>query len=239
MLEVCIVDDEALARARLRRLLRELPDVHICGEAANGTELRTLLVEVAPSLVLLDIEMPGENGLQLAEWLNQQPSPPAIIFLTAFPQFALDAFSVHAAGYLLKPVTTARLTDAIEHARRLVRMAHSGAANGQTLKVTAGRRTLRLSLDEICAFRAEDKGVTALTADEAYFLDDTLKALEARYADAGFVRCHRAWLVATSGIHAIERDSLGHHWLTLRGLDAPVPVSRRQLATLQALLDRH
>lgn len=240
MLDIVIVDDEPLALARLRRLLATHPDARVVGEAASAAALRELLERHVPHLVILDIEMQGEDGLSVGRWLAEQPNPPALIFVTAHPQFALEAFSAHADGYLLKPVSAEQLGEAIEAACRPTRAARlSQEPRPQPLlTVSAGRRERLLAAGEILAFRAEDKGVTVFVRGEQFFVDGSLKELELRFEPAGFVRVHRAWLVAQAGIGSIERDAIGHHWLNLRGLAEPVPVSRRQLGRVQARLRR-
>lgn len=240
MLDIVIVDDEPLARARLRRLLAPHPGARVVGEADSAAALRGLLACHTPHVVILDIEMQGEDGLSVGRWLAEQPNPPALIFVTAHPQFALEAFSVRADGYLLKPVSAEQLNDAIEAACRPTRAArHSQEATPQPLlTVSAGRRERLLAAEDILAFRAEDKGVTVFVRGEQFFVDGSLKELEQRFEPAGFLRVHRAWLVAQAKIGSMERDAIGHHWLNLRGLPEPVPVSRRQLGRVQARLRR-
>ncbi|THF65987.1 response regulator transcription factor [Pseudothauera nasutitermitis] len=241
-MEILIVDDEPLARARLRRLLATYPDARLAGEADSAAGLREQIARHAPDLVILDIEMPGEDGLSAAHWLAGRADPPAVIFVTAHPNFALEAFSTHADGYLLKPVSTEQLHAAIDAARRPTRAARAGtpasAPDDPLVAVAAGRRTRLLHPGEIIALRAEDKGVTVFTRNGPYFVDGSLKELEVRLDAAGFLRVHRAWLVARASIRALERDAIGRHWLEVNGLPEPVPVSRRQLPGLQERL-RH
>jgi len=240
MLDIVIVDDEPLALARLSRLLASHPEVRVVGKADSAAALRELLAHHMPHLVILDIEMQGEDGLSVGRWLAEQASPPALIFVTAHPQFALAAFSARADGYLLKPVSAEQLSEAIESACRPTRAARLSQerATQPLLTVSVGRRERLLAAGDILAFRAEDKGVTVFVRGEQFFVDGSLKELEQRFLPAGFLRVHRGWLVAQASITAIERDAIGHHWLTLRGLDEPVPVSRRQLGHVQARL-RH
>ncbi|AUM00881.1 DNA-binding response regulator [Zoogloeaceae bacteirum Par-f-2] len=240
-LDIVIADDEPLARSRLRRLLSGRADLQLIGEAACAAELRAMVIQRAPHLVILDIDMPGEDGLSAAHWLAEMPAPPAVIFVTAHPQFALDAFSAHAAGYLLKPVERDRLLAAIEAARKPTRASASAlqsAIEPPRVSVSAGRRARLLPAEDIVAFRAEDKGVTVFARDGQYFVDESLKNLAQRFEPAGFLRVHRAWLVALGRIRALERDAVGRHWIEIAGLPETVPVSRRQLAELHARLRR-
>jgi len=238
-LDIVIADDEPLARSRLRRLLSGHANFQLIGEAASAAELRTLVMQRPPHLVILDIDMPGEDGLSAAHWLAEMPAPPAVIFVTAHPQFALDAFSAHAAGYLLKPVERDRLLATIEAARRPTRAsALQSTIPPPRISVSAGRRARLLAAEDIIAFRAEDKGVTVFARDGQYFVDESLKELAQRFEPAGFLRVHRAWLVAFGRIRALERDAVGRHWIEIAGLPETVPVSRRQLAELHARLRR-
>lgn len=237
-LEVLIVDDERLARARLRRLLANQADIRITGEADGAESLREHIRKHVPHVVILDIEMQGEDGISLGHWLAELANPPAVIFLTAHREFALDAFSARAAGYLLKPVSAAQLIDALHTVQRPTRATQTTnqAAPLPMLSVLAGRRSRLVPADEILAFRAEDKGVTAFTRQGRFFVDDSLKELEARFEPAGFLRAHRAWLISRAAVRSIERDAVGHHWLEMDEVGEPVPVSRRQLSRLQASL---
>lgn len=238
-LEIVIADDEPLARSRLRRQLSGHPGIRVTGEAACATELRALVAQNPPHLVILDIDMPGEDGLTAAQWLANMPAPPAVIFVTAHPQFALEAFSAHATGYLLKPVDQDQLLAAIQAARKPTRATLPAAAHSlqaPTVSVSSGRRTRLIQAGDIIAFRAEDKGVTVFARDGQYFVGDSLKELEQRFEPAGFLRVHRAWLVALGRIRTLERDAVGHHWIELAGLQEAVPVSRRQLSQLTGRL---
>ena len=238
MLEVLIVDDERLARARLRRLLAPQADIVVVGEAENAASLREQISKHLPHVVILDIEMQGEDGISLGHWLASLPQPPAVVFVTAHREFALDAFSARAAGYLLKPVSATQLVDVLHSVQRPTRATNVPLQNDPppVLSVLAGRRSRLSPADDILAFRAEDKGVTAFTRDGKFFVDDSLKELEQRFEPAGFLRAHRAWLVSRLAIRSIERDAVGHHWLELDAVGEAVPVSRRQLPHLQASL---
>ncbi|MDO9596647.1 MAG: LytTR family DNA-binding domain-containing protein [Azoarcus sp.] len=235
MLEVIIVDDERLARERLKRLLAKLPGARVVGEAADAAGLREQIGRHVPHIVILDIEMPGEDGLSVGRWLSTLPTPPALIFVTAHREFALEAFSAHAAGYLLKPVSAEQLASALQAVRRPTRATDPGIRDNPEplLPVIVGRRSRLLPAGEILAFRAEDKGVTVFTREAKLFVDGSLKELASRFEPAGFLRVHRAWLVSKAAIRAIERDAIGHHWIEVAGLAEQVPVSRRQLSHLQ------
>lgn len=232
-LRVLVVDDEALARERLSHLVEELPDVELAGVAASGEEALLLAGRLKPEVVLLDIRMPGMDGLEAAHHLARMPEPPAVIFTTAFEQHALAAFDAQAAGYLLKPVRPDRLQEALERARRPTRAQLARIAEG-----TGGPRTriavrlrdeLRLiPVEDISCFIAEQKYTTLRHRGGDELIEEPLKSLEEEFAGR-FLRVHRNALVALAHVEALDRDAEGHHHVRLRG-GATLPVSRR-LAT--------
>jgi two-component system LytT family response regulator len=202
MIRVMLVDDEQAARERLRQLLGPIPGIEIVGEAADGEQAIERIVELRPDLVLLDIQMPGCTGLEVAASL---PTPrPRIIFCTAFDQYAVDAFELHAVDYLLKPVNRVRLARAIE------RVCQGGgvAAGGEVDRIlsTLRSRTTRLLARSGEGYRVipqsevvhflSDTGLTKLcTRDRSYLLDPTLNELEERLDPAVFFRVSRAAIV--------------------------------------------
>jgi two-component system response regulator AlgR len=232
-LRVLVVDDEPLARERLSHLVEELPGAELAGVAASGEEAVLLASKLRPEVVLLDIRMPGMDGLEAAHHLVRMPEPPAVIFTTAFDQHALAAFEVQAAGYLLKPVRAEKLQEALERARRPTRAQFARIAEG-----SAGRRTriavrvrdeLRLiPVENILCFIAEQKYTTLRHSAGEVLIEEPLKALETEFADR-FVRVHRNSLVAVQHIECLERDSEGRQVVRLRG-GGTLAVSRR-LAT--------
>ncbi len=241
MLRVFIADDEAPARLRLRALLSdieaELPN-RVVGEAANGQEaldrLAALSAEDRADLVLVDIRMPGMDGVELAARLAALPQPPVLVFCTAYDQYAVRAFELQAVDYLMKPVRANRLLDAL---RRVPERRAQPADAGRTqLSCSERGRILLLPVADILYLRAELKYVTARTATREYLLEEALAALEQEFARR-FVRIHRNCLVARDAVIGFEhvRDGADGHWaVVLKGLDERLPVSRRQWAQVRA-----
>ncbi len=229
-LRVLVVDDEPLARERLSHLVEELPEVELAGVAASGEEALLLAGKLRPEVVLLDIRMPGMDGLEVAHHLARMPDPPAVIFTTAFEQHALAAFDAQAAGYLLKPVRPDKLRDALDRARRptraqLARIAE-GTSGPRTRIAVRARDELRLiPVEKIICFIAEQKYTTLRHDAGEELIEESLKALEEEFA-ARFVRIHRNSLAALAHIEGLERDGEGHHVVRLRG-GGSLPVSRR------------
>jgi two-component system response regulator AlgR len=232
-LRVLVVDDEPLARERLAHMIEDLPAVELAGVAASGEEAVLLAGRLRPEVVLLDIRMPGMDGLEAARHLARMPEPPAVIFTTAFEQHALAAFDVQAAGYLLKPVRLDKLQEALERARRptraqLARIAEGGAGARTRIAVRARDELKLIPVEEVVCFIAEQKYTTLRHVGGEELIEEPLKSLEEEFADR-FVRVHRNALVAVAHIDGLERDADGHQQVRLRG-GAALPVSRR-LAT--------
>jgi two-component system response regulator AlgR len=253
-MRVLIVDDEPLARLRLRTLLDGIsePTTTIVGEAGDADAALLALNQAPADLVLLDIAMPGRDGLRLAQALKALPSPPVVVFVTAHAQHALAAFEVEAADYLTKPVRRERLQAALERvAARLLAMPTPAAgvpgAAEPVLVVSDRGRVLRLPVREVLYLKAEQKYVTLRTAQHTHVLDDALADLELRLGP-GFLRVHRNALVAVQAIRALEfrvgtddgeaaGDSEG--WaVRVAPLDEWLAVSRRQLAAVRAVLSK-
>jgi two-component system response regulator AlgR len=240
-----IVDDEEPARARLASLVSELTDWSCIGTAASGAEALERIEAEQPSVVLLDISMPGMSGIEVARHLNVLDQPPAVIFTTAYDEYALEAFDARAVAYLLKPVRRERLEAALAHAAKLsdalLRDLDRDARRAQPRRHIAARvrDELRLiPLDEIRYFQAEQKYVTVHHANGQDLIEESLKQLEDEFAER-FVRIHRSVLVATAAIEAVEKDGDGSYHVRLRGGDESLDVSRRQVADLKTrLLDR-
>ncbi|SDK74485.1 LytR/AlgR family response regulator transcription factor [Microbulbifer yueqingensis] len=243
-LGVLIVDDEPLARARLARQLGKLEHCELLGEAADAVEALEQVERLDPDLVLLDIEMPGDNGLQLARRLSQMDSPPALIFCTAHDEFALPAFATAAVGYLLKPVSAADLAAAVDKAVQLNRSQRKLAGLPATPTVpAAARRRIHavsrlgvelLDVGEIRCFIADSKYVVAHHGRGETVLDESLRDLEAEFAGL-FVRVHRGALVAAQHVRALHREEGGYR-VELDGVGVRPAVSRRMLGQVKALL---
>ncbi len=232
-LRILVVDDEAPARARLRDLLgdvrTEQPN-RIVGFAANGEEGVRLVEAESPDVVLADIRMPGMDGVALAEQLQQMESPPVVIFTTAYEQYAVQAFDLAVADYLVKPVRAARLSEALDKARKLRQRGLENASEAKPLSVTERGRILLVPIESVLYLRAEQKYVTARTAEREFLLDESLVHLEEAYPDR-FVRIHRNCLVARAAIAGVEREANegeGRWLIVLKGLDEQLPISRRQ-----------
>jgi two-component system, LytTR family, response regulator AlgR len=236
-LKVLVVDDEPPARERLRSLLAEIAEVEVIGEAVSGREALTHTHDLAPDVVLLDVRMPGMDGLEVARHLNVLEEPPAIIFTTAYDQYAVEAFEAQAVGYLLKPVRKEQLAASLARAGRLTRVQLQRlAAAGETRRshIAARRREgVRLiPLEEVQYFLADQKYTTVGHLGGEDLIEDSLRLLESEFG-AAFVRIHRNALVGVKHLERIDRNAEGQYFVHLRGCEAPLQVSRRMAAELK------
>lgn len=242
-LKALIVDDEALARSRMRSLLHDCasPRVEVDGEAANATQALALLEQQAFDVVLLDIHMPGTDGLALAQRLSARSPAPAVVFVTAHAGHALRAFDLEAIDYVTKPVRLSRLVLALQKVERRIAATRALAPETETpsLTIQDRGRTERVPLSEVIYLKAELKYVTVRTSDRNLILDGSLSELEERHG-AYFVRIHRNALVARRQLRALEKhfdEEEGEGWaVRLLGVDELLAVSRRQLAVVRELL---
>ena len=256
-LRVLLVDDEPLARLRLRGLVADCTDpaASVVGEAANAGQALGWLAENSCDLVLLDVQMPGRDGTQLAAELRRLPQPPAVVFVTAHAEHALRAFDLDAVDYLTKPVRRERLHAALQRvAQRLgarvavVPTADAAAGEGDdagVIVVTDRNRVVRVPIGEVLYLKAEMKYVTLRTATHTYVLDEALSDLEVRLGER-FLRVHRNALVARGAVRALERrvvagegddDSGGETWaVCMAPVDEWLAVSRRQVAAVRDAL---
>ena len=240
-MHILIVDDEELARLRLRRLIEQLPDCEIIGEASSGEEALAQIEELDPELVLLDVRMPGLNGMEVAKQLSEHPDPPAVIFCTAYDEYALQAFDTLAQGYIVKPVQLEQLAQLIEKTKKLTRVQSrqlQSVREHQRQHISAKtRHGLELiPIDNVYCFIADQKYVTVMHQAGDTLVDDTLKELEEELG-SGFVRIHRNALVSVAEIEALERDSVGHFSLRLKSSGYQPQVSRRHVASVRELLE--
>ncbi|TFZ04184.1 response regulator transcription factor [Ramlibacter humi] len=243
-MQVLVVDDESLARSRLRSLLGDCraPAAVAAGEAANATEAMEALRRGIYDAVLLDVRMPGADGLALAHALRGMLRPPAVVFVTAHAEHAVAAFDLEAADYLTKPVRLERLQIALQKVERLLAGRRPAAGDTpDTLVIQDRGRTERVPLSEVLYFKAELKYITVRTASRSYILDASLSELEERHA-AQFLRVHRNALVARRAVRALEKHDdpeEGEGWaVRLNGIDELLQVSRRQLTAVREALAR-
>ncbi len=244
-LRLLIADDEAPARRRLRDVLADCTDqlpVEIVGEVSNGLDALNQVQDQPVDVVLLDIRMPGMDGLECATHLNRLPAPPAIIFSTAYDAYACQAFDLNAVDYLLKPVRADRLMRALSRAHSLnaavlehLREAHAKARTH--LSVNEKGRVVLIPVADILYLKAELKYVTVCTSAREFLIEESLTRLESEFDDA-FLRIHRNCLVARERIREIGKlpgDDDGH-FLRLAGLDERLMVSRRQYSALREII---
>jgi two-component system, LytTR family, response regulator AlgR len=242
-MKVVIVDDEVLARARLRTLLGDCsePPVEVVGEAAHAVQAMTLLQHTPCDLVLLDIHMPGVDGMALAAMLRNSPHPPAVVFVTAHAEHAVRAFELEALDYLTKPVRLERLKRALQKVQRSLAAPEPDDASPwvESLLIQERGRSERVALADVLYLKAEMKYITVRTAEKEHIYDGALSDLEQRYAHL-FVRVHRNALVARRAVRAIEKHNdpvEGEGWtVRLDGCDERLAVSRRQLVAVRESL---
>ncbi len=226
---VLIVDDEAPARERLASLLAEIPGARLLGEAANGRAALEQVAALKPDVVLLDVRMPEMDGLEAARHLALLVPPPAIVFTTAYDQYALAAFEAEAIGYLLKPIRRDKLEGALATARRLSRTALTplGLAAKRSHFATRARDQLKLiPVAEVLACVADQKYVTLHHRQGSDLIEESLRSIEEEFGTE-FVRAHRSALAAVRHIETVERDADGRYQIRLRGSELTLEVSRR------------
>lgn len=242
-MDVLIVDDEPLARQRLARMLDKLDGYDLVAEAENGEAALAAICKFDPDIVLLDVRMPGEDGLSVARRIGALDDPPAVIFCTAFDQYALDAFGTEAVGYLLKPVKSEQLLEALTKAQRLNKLQRAAFSRNPTpvgnLRSHISAKTRRgvelIPLDDVRYFIADHKYVTVYHVNGEHLLDETLKELEEEFSQR-FLRIHRNALVSVKHIEAIERTAQGQYQVRLSNTEMRPIVSRRHVGGLKALL---
>jgi two-component system response regulator AlgR len=234
MLSILIVDDEQPARERLRRMADGLAGFRVSGEAASAAAALEQIQGMNPDILLLDIAMPGMDGMALARVLQQGGTSPAVIFCTAYQDQALNAFEVEAVDYLVKPVRLERLESALEKARRYLGR-DGAAAPEQFLRSTVGGKIVLTPVSRVVCLLAEDKYTTVIHEDGETVIDDSLTVLEQRFPEL-FVRVHRNALVSMQHLRGVERTPEGHTQALLTGTDRKPEVSRRNVAPLRKLL---
>lgn len=244
-MKILIVDDEPLARERLKRHLTDIDAACELFEADNGLTALAQSEKHHPDIILLDIRMPGMDGIETANKLSQQETPPAIIFITAFDEYALDAFDAQAIAYLLKPVRKEKLANALQSANKLNRAqlqylqlsSNTPATEYLSVRIHGGVRQIELS--DIYYFLAEQKYVVVKYRDgdtiaEA-LIEQSLKSLEDDFSES-FIRIHRNALVSKQQLKAIRKDQQGHFLTELKDSEDKLEVSRRHVAAIKDFL---
>jgi len=234
MLNILIVDDEQPARDRLRRLVEALPGFEITGEAASAAEALERIRQLEPDVLLLDISMPGMDGMSLARALQQGGSSPAVVFCTAYQDQALNAFEVEAVDYLVKPVRSERLESALEKARRYLGQ-DTATDPEHFLRSTVGGKVVLTPISQVICLLAEDKYTTVIHEEGETVIDDSLTELEQRFPQL-FFRVHRNALVSLRHLRGVERTPQGHTQALLSGTERRPEVSRRNISPLRKLL---
>lgn len=244
-MRILIVDDEPLARERLKRMIDDIPDYQVVGQADNGLMAVEQVESCRPDVVLMDIRMPEMDGLQAAAKLLDMKHPPAVIFCTAYDEYAVAAFDVQALGYLMKPVNRDDLINAMKRATRInkAQLSSLGKRTSNTpehaVRSHISARTHRglelIPIENICYFRADQKYVTVHHNHGEVLIDETLKELENELGER-FYRIHRNCLVSVAHLESMERSSQGQHSVRLRGLEQQLDVSRRHVTELKKLM---
>jgi len=243
MIKVLIVDDEPLARERLYRLVKEIDGFDPVASAENGLEALGFLNNNPIDLVLLDIQMPGLTGMEVAEQCQQMDNPPAIIFCTAYDQHAIDAFKVSAIDYLLKPIGSKALITALNKAKTWIEKMAPAATVQQPEAEPTYRKNISakthqgealIPIDSIYYFHAEQKYTVVYHEEGEVLIDDSLKSLEQEYENV-FFRVHRNALIAIDRIERLASTEEGHK-VYLKGLETGISVSRRHAAGLKNLM---
>lgn len=243
-MKMVVVDDEPLARERLRRMVEEFPGWEVVGEADDGAKALEVIRAEQPDVVLLDIRMPGTDGLQVARELLDEDTPPAVIFTTAFGEHALSAFDSNATAYLLKPIRKEKLADALRRARQPKRaqldaLESIGQEAPERSHILAHTRDgqVRIPVSEVVYFLADQKYTTVHHLHGEVLIEESLTSLEQDLAPA-FMRVHRKALAQVRLMQKLERDEEGHYNLRMRHADDLLPIGRRRLAELRRILSQ-
>jgi two-component system LytT family response regulator len=247
-MRVIIVDDEPLARAVLREYLETEADLEIVGECANGFEAVKAIAELAPDLVFLDIQMPKLDGFEVVELAGAKSQ---YVFVTAYDQFALRAFEVHALDYLLKPFTRERLGQALAHARERLGSPQAGAAAREAVAAASEAAQRRVPLERILIrdgarvqvipaatidyIEAQDDYVQVVAGGKPWLKSQRLSELEEQLDPGAFLRVHRSYIVSLAAIERIDPAGKDSHCAVLRG-GARIPVSRSGYQKLRELM---
>ena len=232
-MNVVIIDDEPLARARLKRLLGNT--INVLGEAGNGTDALALIDKARPDLVFLDIDMPGISGLEIANYLNELSLPPAIVFVTAHPEHALDAIDLSAAGYLVKPVSLLSLEKTLKKLGRLNKV-HLQKQQSVKIPYQLAGSLRSVEMKDVFYFSAEEKYTKMVFTHGEVLIEQSLKQLEQQYPEY-VLRIHRNRLINKQKLVALHTHKSGHHLVELEGLNKQLlSVSRRSIKLVKSIL---
>ena len=234
-----IVDDEAPARSELKFLLEQTGKIGSITEASSVRSAIGMLMETRVDVVFLDISMPGASGLQLAEALHKLKNPPAIVFVTAYSDHAVEAFDVDAVDYLMKPVEEARLDRAIEKvlARTKPVAETAKSTNIERIPVEKGGRKVLIPVDQIRFIMAKDDYSCIYTEDDRYLSTTSLAQFESKLGEFGFFRVHRRYIVNLANVEDVETVASGAIQLGVSGVEERIPVSRRRVVPLKKALN--
>ena len=241
-MKVLIVDDEQLARDRLARMLTDMNGYEVVGQAANGMQAIERCESTQPDVVLLDIRMPGMDGLEAARHMAGMEQPPAVVFCTAYEEHAIEAFKVQAVGYLLKPVRRDDLSAVLASATRTNRAQLAALAQeegSQRTHISARtRKGIELvPVDEVRYFQADQKYVTMRHPGGELLIDETLQELETEFGSR-FIRVHRNALVSTKYIEGLERNEEGQYQIRLRDIPTGIDISRRHVSSIRRYIQK-
>lgn len=237
-MKILIVDDEDLARIRLQRFIDKAQLGDVIGEASNGVQAIELVEKFLPDVVLMDIQMPKMDGLEAAKHISKLDTPPAIVFCTAYDEYAIEAFNVQAVGYLLKPVRQDDLVSAFASLKKINKVqainfkdqesrTHISAKTHQGLQL--------IPIEHVVLFKAEQKYISVIHKGGELLIDEPLKDLEEEF-EQDFIRVHRNSLVRKSMITGFEKIDDGSFSLCLNGYPDLVPISRRHVAEVRKLI---
>jgi two-component system response regulator AlgR len=242
-MKILIVDDEKPARDRLNRMIESLPNCQVVSQASNGNEALAMATSTEPDIVLMDIRMPGMDGIQAARHLFKMAHPPAVIFTTAYADHALEAFEAHAVDYLLKPVKKERLQAAIEAATK-PNKAQTLQTNQQLDDIEPRQHIcarvrgslVLVAIDDIYYFNADQKYVTVRHSGGELLIEDALKALETEFGDR-FYRIHRNALISLARVNGLRAENDSHQ-VSFDGIDNTLEVSRRHLSGVRKIIKK-
>lgn len=241
-MKVLIVDDEQLARDRLARMLNDMNGYEVVGQAANGMQAIERCEATQPDVVLLDIRMPGMDGLEAARHLAGMEQPPAVVFCTAYEEHAIEAFKVQAVGYLLKPVRRDDLMVVLSSATRtnraqLVALAQEEGSQRSHISARTRKGIELVPVDEVRYFQADQKYVTMRHPGGELLIDETLQELETEFGNR-FIRVHRNALVSTKFIEGLERNEEGQYQIRLRDVPGGIDISRRHVSSIRRYIQK-